>query len=94
MSKIALALQKNLERCTSPGNDRASFGIVADALTTGEPSLRRRARVYARRRLQAFDQAGRAIVVAHAIKCIGHCRVYLLVWKLDLGPLPASDYSR
>src|ERR1700746_3687473 len=42
VSKIALALQENLERYTLPGNDRASFGVVADALTTGEPSSGRR----------------------------------------------------
>jgi hypothetical protein len=42
VSKIALALQENLERCNLPGNDRASFRVVADALTTGEPSSGRR----------------------------------------------------
>jgi hypothetical protein len=29
------------------------------------------------RRLQPFDQAGRAIVVAHVIKDIGHCKAPL-----------------
>src|SRR5262245_63926208 len=72
---ISFALQKNSEGRVLRRNDGASFQTVADALTTGEPSLRRRARVYARRRLQAFSQASRAIVVADAIKCIGHCRV-------------------
>src|SRR6516162_11441379 len=72
---ISLSPQQNPEGRVLRRNDGASFWIVADALTTGEPSLRRRVRVYARRRLQAFGQAGSAIVVAHAIKCIGHCCV-------------------
>ena len=44
MSKISLAPQENLERSALPWNDCPSFGIVADALATGEPSLSRRGR--------------------------------------------------
>jgi hypothetical protein len=45
------------------------------------------------RRLQTLDQAGRAIVVAHTIKNIGHsvplsCRVLVA----EIRPLPADDY--
>jgi len=48
------------------------------------------------RRLQPLGQAGRAIVVAHAIKDIVHCKVplKLRVLAADIRPLPASDYPR
>src|SRR6476646_8917884 len=42
---ISLALKKNSEGRLLRGNDSASFQVVANALTTGEPSLRRRARL-------------------------------------------------
>src|SRR5882762_3919885 len=45
--KISLPPQENLEGCVLRRNDGAGSGIVADALTTCEPTLgrRRRARV-------------------------------------------------
>jgi 3-deoxy-D-manno-octulosonic acid (KDO) 8-phosphate synthase len=39
------------------------------------------------RRLQPFGQAGRAIVVAHVIKDIGHCKVPL---RRLLHPAPSD----
>jgi len=48
------------------------------------------------RRLQPLDQAGGAIVVAHAIKNIDHCSIPLRLQILaaDIRALPASDYPR
>jgi hypothetical protein len=48
------------------------------------------------RPLQPIGQADRAIVVAHTIKDIGHCKapLQLQVLAVDIRPLPASDYPR
>jgi hypothetical protein len=48
------------------------------------------------RGLQPFGQAGRLIVVAHAIKNIVHCSIppRLRILAADIRALPASDYQR
>src|SRR5260370_7060137 len=44
MREISLAPQENIEGRVLRRNDGASFGVVADALTTCEPRLSRRGR--------------------------------------------------
>jgi hypothetical protein len=48
------------------------------------------------RRLQPPGEAGRAIVVAYAVKNIDHCSIppKLRILSPDMGALPASDYPR
>ena len=69
-------------------------------LVEGAELLRRQPLIFrpegGERRLQPLGQAGRTIVVAHAIEVIGHGKVPLLqtAVALDVRPLPASDYPR
>src|SRR5262245_42246979 len=96
VSKIALALQENLERCALPGNDRASFGIVADAVTIGEPSSGRRRTVDFFGRAQCalyWNDSSLGLLIEGDLGCPQQQRVHVCRAK-SLRPTHLREASR